>query len=185
MRKIILMLLVTVSISCWAQQKATDSSTALQANNPELEKLYNEDQADRTGGHMAAGADERDAGRRKQVLALIDAGKVQTGDDYFHAAMVFQHGQGSADILRAHQLAVLAAAKGSKGAIWLTAATLDRYLQRIGQPQIFGTQYQRQQNQPWTMEPYDRSMSDAMRAQFNVPPLAKQEEQLKKMNEQK
>ena len=45
------------------------------------------------------------------------------------------------DYLLAHILALDAMAKGFDRAKWLSVATLDRYLQLIGQPQVFGTQY--------------------------------------------
>jgi len=36
---------------------------------------------------------------------------------------------------------LVAAAKGDQGAAWIAAATLDRYLQSVRQPQIYGTQF--------------------------------------------
>jgi hypothetical protein len=66
-------------------------------------------------------------------------------------------------------------------AIWIAAATLDRYLQNIGQKQIFGTQFlTHSQNDPegWTQEPYDRTLiSDALWDQLGVPAQKVQEEQ--------
>jgi hypothetical protein len=38
-----------------------------------------------------------------------------------------------------HVPAVTAVAKGSAAAKWLAAVTMDRYLQTINQPQVFGT----------------------------------------------
>jgi hypothetical protein len=191
MVKAVLALMIAVSSCDYAQTvgKSVAKPAAAQAqsvNNAELEKIYNDDQAERTGKlQLGPGVQERDRERLKRVAALLDQGKAQTGDDFFYAAMVYQHGQTPEEYLRAHELAVLAAAKGNKGGIWLSAASLDRYLQKIGKPQVFGTQYFRKDGDPWSQEPYDRSMSDTFRAQFNVPPIAKQEEQLKKMNESK
>jgi hypothetical protein len=74
---------------------------------------------------------------------------------------VFQHGEGSDDILLAHVLAVTATGKGDMDARWIAAATLDRFLQRVGQPQVFGTQFSfKTENgqETWTMEPYNRSL---------------------------
>jgi tetratricopeptide (TPR) repeat protein len=39
------------------------------------------------------------------------------------------------------QLKVTAVSEGFHGAMWLSAATLDRYLHSIRQPQVFGTQF--------------------------------------------
>jgi len=83
----------------------------------------------------------RDAERRKRVRQMIDQGEARTGKDFERAAMVFQHGDTSDDILFAHVLAVTAIGKGNPGARWLAAASPDRYLHRIGQPQIYGTQF--------------------------------------------
>ena len=38
-------------------------------------------------------------------------------------------------------LALAAMEKGDAAARWIAAATLDRYLQKVQQPQVFGTQY--------------------------------------------
>jgi hypothetical protein len=118
-----------------------------------------------------------DMARRAQTQALIDTGKLNSADDYYHAAYVFQHGDEAEDCLKAHALAVIAIARGKREATWIAAATLDRYLQRIGQPQIYGTQFQRPPGQKWTQEPYRRDLlSDALRQASGVPPLAAQEE---------
>src|SRR4030095_5702473 len=129
-------------------------------NNPELERIYREDQAERTKGKKPGlDAAERDRERLKRVVALLDAGAARNADDFFHAAQVYNHGDTSEDYLRAHELATLAASKGNTQALFLSAASLDRFLRAIGRPQVFGTQYNRQGNMA-TMEPFDRSMSD-------------------------
>ena len=81
-----------------------------------------------------------DARRRQRVKQLIAQKSLTTGEDFHRAAMILQHGQGAADYLLAHDLAVIALIKGDSGARWLAAATLDRYLRAIGMAQRFGTQ---------------------------------------------
>jgi len=72
-------------------------------------------------------------------------------------------------------MAVTAVGKGDGSSKWLAAATLDRYLQSLNQPQVFGTQF-RKSGGAWTMDPYDRtSFSDAIRATWCVIPLEEQE----------
>jgi hypothetical protein len=57
---------------------------------------------------------------------------------------------------------------------------MDRYLQSIKQPQVFGTQFLKDEKGIWTMEPYARTtISDALRAQWCVVSLAEQEMVLK------
>ena len=151
-------------------------------NNPELEQIYKEDQAERAGGvKPGLGAAQRDHERLSRVAALLEAGKAQTADDYFHAAQVYNHGATAEEYLRAHELSVLAAAKGNRPALFLSAASLDRYLREIGRPQVFGTQYTRRENMV-TMEPFDRSMSDSVRAEFGVPSLKELDARLAEIN---
>lgn len=89
--------------------------------------------------------------------------------------------------------------KGSDEAKWIEAATLDRYLQSIGQPQVFGTQYPLDPNLPHqphpadgshaafrtgrTLAPYNEQfLPDSARLDFCVPALAQQKENLTMFN---
>ena len=151
-------------------------------DNAEMTRIYDADQAARQD---AAGfyADWRrilaaDAERRKRTKALLDAGAVLTAEDFYHAAYVFQHGDRPDDFLLAHSLAVTAIAGGKPEARWIAAATLDRYLQAIGRPQVYGTQFLKPPGRPATQEPFDRALiGDAQRRAADVPPLAEQEAQ--------
>lgn len=67
--------------------------------------------------------------------------QIVDGRDFRYASFIFQHGQTSDDYLLAHVLAVEAVVHGNTVSKWIAAATLDRYLQEIGQKQVFGTQY--------------------------------------------
>jgi hypothetical protein len=99
---------------------------------------------------------------------------------------VFQHGDRPEDYLLAHTLAMVSVSKGDPTAIWIASATLDRYLEKIGQKQVFGTQFSSDLQHHWTQEPYDRDLvSDAIRQQLAVPIQALQEEQLKALQVQK
>ncbi len=60
--------------------------------NKELLALFEEDQEDR-GGEMPADLLERDRERRRRVQELIELAALREPADYFHAAMVFQHGE--------------------------------------------------------------------------------------------
>lgn len=120
----------------------------------------------------------QDRARRARTQALLEAGQLNSADDFYHAAYVFQHGDDPEDFLKAHALAVVAVARGKPDASWIAAATLDRYLQRIGQPQIYGTQFLHPPGQKWTQEPYKRDLlPDSVRRVTGVPPLADQEGQ--------
>jgi hypothetical protein len=81
---------------------------------------------------------------------------------------------------------MVAVKKGNGDALWIATATLDRYLQSIKQPQIYGTQFPASQDLPTTQEPYNRSLiSDFLRRELGVPPLAAQEDQLKKYDSER
>jgi hypothetical protein len=151
---------------------AADTST----DNTELKQIYDADQNDREapfGKLDWQKINPRDAARRKRVRDLMEQGRLSTGKDYERAAMVFQHGEGTDDILMAHVLAVTAIGKGDTDARWLAAATLDRYLTRIGQPQVFGTQFNSKTEggqTTWTMEPYNRTLIEPNLRDANCVP---------------
>jgi hypothetical protein len=84
---------------------------------------------------------KRDQERCQTVRKLLAGGKIQTGTDYYFSALVCQHSGEDTGFLLAHMLAVTAVAKGNAAAKWLAAATMDRYLQTLNQPQVFGTQF--------------------------------------------
>src|SRR5215213_2993857 len=137
---------------------------------PEILRLVIDDQWDR-GNDMFSGRQvktpdasdwqaiaERDRQRQSAIRALLAKGQVETGREYYFAALVFQHSSSAEDLTLAHVLAVTAVIQGNKSARWLAAATLDRYLHTEKQPQVFGTQFQREGDNPrWTMAPYDRA----------------------------
>jgi hypothetical protein len=95
---------------------------------PELKALFEADQRDRRGDVRWEELQERDRERRRRVEALIEAGALRRAEDYFHAAMVFQHGEEPDDFVRAHELARKATEMGMDQAKWLAAAAIDRWL---------------------------------------------------------
>lgn len=142
----------------------TCGEAAQPMDSTELKGIYEADQKDREGSFGAVDwtvVGPRDAARRKRVSELLDSGSLRTGKDYERAAMVFQHGDTPEDILFAHVLAVTALGKGALSARWLAAASLDRYLHRLGQAQVFGTQFTNKDlssKEGWTMDPYNRQL---------------------------
>jgi len=169
-----------------AQDRATDktpASTASSTSNPDMQRIFEEDQKARQGPPVSPAEGkliyQKDQTRRVQVRDLLAKGALHTGKDFEQAVFVFQHGGGPDDYLLAHTLAIIAVARGNSGAIWIAAATLDRYLGAMKQPQIYGTQFHKTKDTPWTQEPYNRSLiSDALRDQLGVPSEAAQQDQL-------
>ena len=153
------------------------------SSSAEMTVIFEADQASRKDPEIDwVKVHEDDQQRRLQTQVLLDDGKLSSGEDFYHAAFVFQHGDLPEDCLKAHALAVIAAARGKSEAAWIAAATLDRYLVRIGQPQIYGTQYQRHDGKKWTQEPYRSDLlSDALREASGVPSIHQQQAKLKEM----
>lgn len=163
-----------------------------------LNQLFTEDQNDmpattpRTDPSLEAAKafDERGAARRSSVRGMLARAEITSGNDFYEAAFLFQHGKTAQDYLSAHVLALEALAKGFDRAKWISVATLDRYLQLIGQPQVFGTQYPFDQKSPHsvtnggrflgrTQEPFDKTFLPAtVRTDFCVPDIEQQQKNL-------
>lgn len=147
--------------------------------NEELRRLYQEDQAERQANWSGQSLEffmavrERDRARRTRADELIAAGALLDAADYFHAAMLFQHGDDLADYWRAHELAKQSADLGNRTARNLAAAAYDRWLVRQGQPQKYGTQYRVDaERRRVILLPVDPATTDAERRAWEVPPLA-------------
>jgi hypothetical protein len=165
----------------WAEASAPASPDP-QADNPQMTHIFEADQAARQDlRHIDwTTVSKDDAARRVATGILLSSGRLQSAEDFLHAGFVFQHGDTADDFLLAHTLALVAMKKGSAEASWLAAATLDRYLQTIGHPQIYGTQFRTQPGKPTDQEPYDRALiSDPLRQQLGVPDEAAQDMQRK------
>ncbi len=157
-------------------------------DNEQMAAIVARDQADRDGNsHISdISMQKADAERRTQTANLLKRGLLHTGPDFDHAALIFQHGTNPDDYLLAHVLAVIAVSKGQRGAVWISAATLDRYLQSIHQAQIFGTQYKVVNKDPSTQEPYNRDLvSDALRVYMGVPDQKSQDKQRVQLDSQR
>lgn len=146
-------------------------------SNPEMKRIYEEDQRVRQSYANIdwASVNKADAERRAATMRLLNAGALHSGEDFTWAAFIFQHGSTPDDYLLAHTLAIVAIERGAGDATWIAAATLDRYLQSIQQPQIYGTQFQMPAGKATTQEPFDRALiPDSLRRQMGVPDLAAQ-----------
>jgi hypothetical protein len=157
--------------------------------NAELHRMYLEDQAARRLPYDQIDwkvVSARDAEHRKRVDEMIAAGELTAADDYYHAAMIFQHGSHPADYARANELAREAVRRDPTHARarWLVAATHDRHLKSQGKPQIYGTQFSRiKPDGLWTLEPIDEdAVTDAQRVEMGVPPLAESRRRADAMN---
>ncbi|UTH75749.1 hypothetical protein [Chromobacterium sp. IIBBL 290-4] len=144
--------------------------------------LYQQDQADRKQLKSQPSEKQdwpalraRDQQRRETMLQLLREAKLHSSADYFAAAMVFQHGDSADDYRLAFSLATLAQTldDAKPETRWLTAASWDRLLLKLGKPQWYGTQFERDAAGKLKLSPIDAAaVDDAERARLNVPPLA-------------
>lgn len=145
------------------------------ANNQDLERIKQQDQADRSPASGAIDWSEvskRDAARKTQVLELYRKGRLNTGADYYNAALVLQHGNQPEDYLLAHELSVATIIKGEPRARLLAADSEDRFLLSIGRTQRFATQYGGQPMALFEVDDGPTATSDDVRKIFDVQSLA-------------
>jgi len=170
-------------------QEAT-AGTGEKGNAPDNERLrllYEADQGARTGGKIDwAIVSREDKERRAEVLAIMSGNGLRTSADYFHAAMVFQHGETADEIRTAYGLAWLASVldPGNKDALWLSAAAWDRVMMREDMPQWYGTQFWKpSKDAPWELYKIDESaVTDEDRIRMGVPTLAETRKKAEAMN---
>jgi hypothetical protein len=148
--------------------------------NAEIAAIFAADQADRQqlGSVDWTVVGPRDAARRARVRQMLDEGLLRAADDYYYAAMIYQHGEAPEDYVLAHAFAMAAQTAGRPDAAWIAAASFDRFLQNIGRAQIFGTQYVGQPGEPMTQGKFDSALiPDSLRRALGVPTLEQQEVQ--------
>lgn len=147
-----------------------------QTDNLELKKMYQEDQDSRKVPNINwVELSKNDSIREKKVYELINSKQIITGKDYYHSAMIFQHGKDS--------IAYGMAVKQMRKAIeldttinrWLLAAAIDRELMSRKKPQIYGTQFRKIGQSKWFRYEIDTTqVTDAQRKYYHVETLAEQ-----------
>ncbi len=183
--KAIYSLFLILFIAACDKPSKNESEAILITDNEELIDLYTEDQSDRTSGEIDwSVVSERDYQRQTRVLELLDSNKVRTASDFENAAMIFQHGSDTIASGLAVELMKKAVAMDSTRDKWLLAAAIDRDLMRRGKPQIYGTQYVKQQeSDPWALYELDSTqITDEIRLEYGVQTLAQQKLRVIEMN---
>ncbi|UOQ69547.1 hypothetical protein [Hymenobacter volaticus] len=156
--------------------------------NDELHQLFVADQQERehhpqVGTPAYVALRGQDQTRRHQVQRLLDQQQVHTAHDYYHAALIFQHGETVEEIALAHRWALKSVELGLEASKWLAAAALDRWHMYQGQPQKYGTQLvpDGTRYRLWDVEP---NTTDEERAQWKVPSLAEMEGRAAQLTEE-
>jgi hypothetical protein len=194
-----ILVLVLALLSAATTSANTQSNESATAVPRELTKLYNEDQADRRidpgeFARLSAAEQEsldqrlqtRDASRRVRAAELIKNGAARTADDFYHAAVIMQHGRTAADSLQAHEWAKAAITLDPTHAqaLYLFAASWDRYQIGQGKPQWYGTSVDRRPDGLAELHEIDTSkVTDEERERYTGWTLAERRAWVEKLNE--
>jgi len=108
--------------------------------NKELEALYLADQTERESGTFNPYDDEN---RLEKAIKIINRTELNHYRDYFHIAILYQHGRLPEHFKQAQRYALQSMKLNPefKLAKWLASAAEDRYLLSIGKEQVWGTQF--------------------------------------------
>lgn len=119
--------------------------------------------------------------RISRVMEILEFENVLSGEDYFHASIIFMHGDCPDDFWQAHTLALRAVNRNYNGAKRFAAAAYDRWLMYQGKPQKFGLQYVPDgiQLRLWDVDP---KTTDEERAEWEVPTLKELQRNLSELN---
>lgn len=147
-------------------------------SNDELKKLVSTDQSDRAATSINwAAVDLRDKERATTVVQILAEGKIKTAEDFYNAALIFQHDSSPDDIKLALSLATISArlAPEHPAPKWLAAAAWDRYMMWKNLPQWYGTQsqYSKETGKTTLYPVLPGAVTDAERTEAQVPPLSK------------
>lgn len=154
-------------------------------DNHELQRLFEADQDARRNPDMDWDEiDALDEENRSKVLSMLSEGKIKTGLDYFHAAVILQHGDSVGDIRLAHSFATISAYLGYERATWMQAASWDRLLMYFDQPQWYGTQFKVNDEGEWRLyEVQQGAVTDEQRVEWRVPSLSESKARASQRNQ--
>lgn len=119
----------------------------------------------------------RDKKRLKKVRKLINNARIKTAEDYYRAALIYQHNRPPEGCSMAYILALQADKMGYRPKanemhpLWLAAAAIDRWLVSFNRPQYFGTQWMKNNEGMRIRRPVDPIITDEERKKWHVPPL--------------
>ena len=156
-----------------------------ETDNLKLLELYQADQKDRERVYETSEAvkelKQRDAMRKALLQEMISRGEVNTPNDLYNAAVIFLHGSEPKDFLAGHRLASVAAINGHRASRWLMASSLDRFLMATGLGQVYGTQFEFNEEDgkyQLRLPIDDANILGFEKKFFNVPPVIERLAQL-------
>ena len=146
-----------------------------------VKELFDADQAARTSNEIESVVlFMEDQQWRIETMKYLEQGQIIAAESLCYAAIIFQHGDCPEHYMFANQLAKYSMERGYKAAVWIYAASLDRYLINTGQPQKFGTQYHLVDDQ-WELMEVDPETTDEERQRYGVPSLVEAKTRAKDM----
>ena len=109
---------------------------------------------------------------------------MKAADDYKKAAMIFQHGNAPEHFYQAFVWARTALRLGDESAQHLLSLSLDRFLVRSGDKQLFGSQAAKTDGQCWCLYPIEDWFTDKERKARGARTLQEQKAWLNTLNVQ-
>lgn len=159
--------------AAWAGEVTAPCPGDLQrVRSVELQRLKDEDQADRQGSFDSIDwsvVGPRDKARRARVAQIAADGCLAGAADYAAAALVYQHGETPDDYLHAYTWFKKAVDLGDASQKSMLARGADRYLGSLGYKQLFATQASRPSMSPsdcWCLDPVAQGMTTEQRARY-------------------
>ena len=135
-----------------------------------LQEMLNADQTERNTGEFT---EDADLNRRIQVSEIFAQGCLRTADDFYAAALIFQHGNVPEHALQAYLFASRAGELGHEDASWLIPRAVDRYLMFSGRKQLYATNlassYLFEENPEdviWCLWPVEESFPETLREAY-------------------
>ena len=144
--------------------------------NTEIKRIFDEDQRDclhqpTDGTPEYQALKVRNKQRRSLIKSIVDLDSKLLGEDYFHACIIFLHGDCPEDFWQAYHYGLKSIDLNFVEAKKYTASAYDRWLMYQGKPQKFGLQYvpDGKRLRIWDVNP---DTTDEERAEWDVPPLS-------------
>lgn len=186
-------LLATLIVAGACARRPVPAAPALP--NAALARLFDEDQGERGADFFARVESSpaasnaqraRDSTRLAAAREAVVSGRARTSADFYHAAMIAQHGDDTTAYRQASEWSARAVVLDSSNADarHLTALSRDRYLMKLGRPQCYGSQITRPDlSKPWQLYAVDMTCAtDAERRRLGVQTLGEMRARVDSMN---
>lgn len=156
-----------------------------QNDNSKLKLIYDNDRNSRNSDEINWDSlVVEDSIRLFSVFEMVKSNELKTANDFYRAALIFQHGDDSS----AYGMAIVCMKRAieldSSISKWMLAAAIDRELMSRNKPQIYGTQFiKKGRDGMWERYLIDSTViSDKERVFYGVETLEQQHSTIREMN---